>query len=168
LKAAFIDTSAALAVLFGEPDGEGLGRFLNSLDRLFASNLLEAEIRAAFLREGINPRMASPFLSHVRWVLPDRPLTLELDALAGCGVVLRGADLWHVSCALYLAGDLRRLPFVTLDRTQAKAAEAMGFLVYPETMRGNSFGSVGVFKAEESSPRYRVRHRSKKEGSQKR
>ena len=37
-------------------------------------------------------------------MLPDRPLTHECTKALTAGY-LRGADLWHVACALYLAGE---------------------------------------------------------------
>ena len=40
---------------------------------------------------------------------------------------LRGADLWHVATALYVAGEADRLCFVTLDQRQRDAAAALGF-----------------------------------------
>ena len=40
---------------------------------------------------------------------------------------LRGADLWHLASALYLAGNPRNLPFITLDERQEVVARKLGF-----------------------------------------
>lgn len=39
---------------------------------------------------------------------------------------LRGADLWHVSCALYLHNAIGELDFLTLDTTQQDVAAKTG------------------------------------------
>ena len=56
----------------------------------------------------------------------DRPLGPEFGLILGAGY-LRGADLWHLSCALYLAGNPRDLPFITLDERQEVVARKLGF-----------------------------------------
>ena len=40
---------------------------------------------------------------------------------------LRGADAWHLACALYLSPEPRELEFLTLDGRQAAVAVALGF-----------------------------------------
>ncbi len=124
-----MDTSALVAVMFKEPGSGLLHRSLSTLDHLYASNLLEAEIRSAASREGLDPSVVDLALSNIHWVLPDRPLSTELKAVAETGVRLRGADLWHVACALYLAGDTRELHFMTLDQAQAETVKKLGFKV---------------------------------------
>ena len=65
-------------------------------------------------------------LAGLAWVLPDRPLTPEIER--GLRVhYLRGADLWHVAAALFLADDPAAVDVLTLDEDQAAAAEALGF-----------------------------------------
>lgn len=132
MKTAFIDTSALAAILFDEPSSASIQRILGNFDAVCASNLLEAEIRSAAVRESISQREVDLILSRVKWVNPDRPLSREFQSIVLAGVRLRGADLWHVACALYMASDPWVLYFVTLDETQALAAERMGFKVLPE------------------------------------
>jgi hypothetical protein len=91
-----------------------------------SSNLLEAELRSAFARERVAP--ASAFLDWMAWVLPERPLTTELQRVLSAGY-LRGADAWHVACALYMAGDPREVAFLTVDQHQRAVARALGFPV---------------------------------------
>jgi hypothetical protein len=62
----------------------------------------------------------------ITWVLPDRPLGREVTVVLGTGYP-RGADLWHLACALYLAGNQRDLPFITLDARRAAVARKIGF-----------------------------------------
>lgn len=124
MTAAYVDTSCLVAIAFGEPGGKALAHRLGRMDRLFASNLLEAELRAAFVRERVPAD--HPLLGNITWVLPDRPLGRELGVILGAGY-LRGADLWHLACALYLAGNPRDLPFITLDERQEVVARKLGF-----------------------------------------
>ncbi|NNK64591.1 MAG: hypothetical protein HKO98_15440, partial [Gemmatimonadetes bacterium] len=86
----------------------------------------EAEFRAALRREGVEG--AEPFLARLAWLLPDRPLGPEMERVLRARY-LRGADLWHVACALYLAEDPAEVDFVTLDEEQRAAAQAVGFRV---------------------------------------
>lgn len=124
MSIAFVDTSCLVAIAFGEPGGPQLGSRLDSLDRVFASNLLEAELRAALAREGLPTD--HPLLGGITWVIPERPLGREITAVLGGGY-LRGPDLWHLATALYLADSPRELPFLTLDERQAAVARRLGF-----------------------------------------
>lgn len=128
MTAAYVDTSALVAVAFDEPGGRALAARLESFDSRYSSNLLEAELRAVFLREGV--AADSELLTWLDWVLPVRPLSREIGQAQAAGYV-RGADLWHLACALYLAESPRDLAFVTLDARQGEAAAALGFAVEP-------------------------------------
>lgn len=121
---AYVDASCLVAVAFAEPGFEAVVVRLSGFDRLVSSNLLEAEVRAALQREDV-PADGRLF-ERLSWVLPDRPLTLEIQAVLDAGR-LRGADLWHVACALYLSPVPSELAFMTEDRQQAAVAEALGF-----------------------------------------
>jgi predicted nucleic acid-binding protein len=124
VSAAYVDTSCLVAIAFAEPGYKAVASRLDRFDHLFASNLLEAELRAAFRREKIKSDGA--LLGSVSWVFPDRALTAEIEAVLIAGPV-RGADAWHLACALYLSPDPRELTFLTMDRRQARVAEALGF-----------------------------------------
>ena len=132
MKAAFLDTSVMAAILFEEPGSPELFGIVSGLESLYASDLLEAEIRSAAAREGIDPQAVDRALLKLKWIHPDRSLTQELKQAVSTGIFLRGADLWHLACALYLAGDPSSMPFVTLDGAQAQAAARLGFQVLPE------------------------------------
>lgn len=122
--AAYVDTSCLVAIAFGEPGGDELAADLEGFAHLFSSNLLEAELRSAFAREGVEG--GEHLLTWITWVLPDRPLSAELGRVLGAGYA-RGADAWHLATALYLVEEPADLPFFTLDARQAELAGALGF-----------------------------------------
>ncbi|MCE2541310.1 MAG: PIN domain-containing protein [Acidobacteria bacterium] len=124
MSVAYVDTSVLAAIAFEENDGSSLARRLDDFSRLLASNLLEAELRAACARERF--RFSDGLLADVTWVLPDRSLGPELDRVLNAGY-LRGADLWHVACALYATRAPGDIWFVTLDEQQRRVAAALGF-----------------------------------------
>jgi PIN domain len=124
VKVAYVDTSVLAAIAFAEPGHEDLIDRLDVFDLVCSSNLLEAELRAAFQRESVADDGA--IMGRLAWVLPDRPLTSEITIVLGVGRP-RGADLWHLACALYLSPDPRDLAFLTVDRSQAEVASGLGF-----------------------------------------
>ena len=75
---------------------------MTSFDELVASNLLEAEVRASFLRESVE--LDSALFGGLSWIIPDRPLTPEIARVLDAGHV-RGADCWNLATALYHAED---------------------------------------------------------------
>ncbi len=62
----------------------------------------------------------------ISWIIPDRSLAEELKSVAKAGY-LRGADLWHLACACYLAPNPKEIAFLTLDARQREVAERLGF-----------------------------------------
>ena len=126
MSVAYVDTSAVVAISFVERGAAAVARRLDAFSRLVSSNLLEAELRAVFAREG--HRFMPSLVSGIEWVLPDRPLTHEFEKALQVGYV-RGADLWHVATALYLTPDPGDISFVTLDHRQRNVAKALGFRV---------------------------------------
>ncbi len=124
MKAAYVDTSCLVAVAFDERGRRALAKRLRGYDRLVASNLLEAELAATLVREGVGAD-PSGLLAHLDWLFPDRPLTPEYSRVLSAGYV-RGADLWHLACALYLSPDPAQLHFLTLDKRQADLAGKLG------------------------------------------
>ena len=124
---------SGVALAFGEGNVASLRRRLRGFHQLLSSNLLEAEVRAAMVREGVDSAAHSKagkggddLLSWVDWVMPSRPLSVEILAVLTAGYV-RGADLWHLATALYLAQDPAALPFLTLDPRQGEVARVLGF-----------------------------------------
>ncbi|MCA1732534.1 MAG: PIN domain-containing protein [Acidobacteria bacterium] len=128
MRLAYVDTSCLVAIAAKERGSEAVARDLSSFERLFSSNLLEAELRAVLLREKIAEDPA-PLLDAITWVYPDRRLTPELQLILDHGH-LRGADLWHLACALFIAAERPgKLAFFTLDRGQRKLASSLGFQI---------------------------------------
>ncbi len=124
MSVGYVDTSCLVAIAFGERGGRAIGRRLRGFDELVSANLLEAELRAALVREGVAD--ASSVLALVSWILPERTLTKEIDRVLAKGYV-RGPDCWHLATALYLADEPRELSFLTLDQRQRDVAASLGF-----------------------------------------
>ena len=124
MRIAFVDSSCIVAIALGERAGRSVLADLVSFDRLFAAPLLEAELRCALSRESIAEPEVD--LSDLQWILPGRALTAEISRVLRTGYV-RGADCWHLACALYLAPEPGEATFLTLDLTQRKVAKALGF-----------------------------------------
>lgn len=131
MAAAYVETSSLVAIAFDEPGGQEMAEELEGFTRLVSSNLLEAELRATFLREEV--KGGEDLLSRFTWILPDRPLSEEMRQVGRHGY-LKGADLWHLACALFLADEPRNLVFTTFDRRQREVAEELGFAL-PSTTR---------------------------------
>ena len=124
MSVAYVDTSALVSIAFNERGGASLARRLDDFSHLLSSNLLEAEMRAVFVREGIG--FAASLVSGIEWVLPDRSLSPEFMRALEVGY-LRGADLWHVATALYIVREPSDISFVTLDTRQRAVVKALGF-----------------------------------------
>ena len=128
MRAVYVDTSCLVAIAFEEPGWSELAEKLLSYQNLVSSNLLEAELRAAIAREGLANPQDENLLSGVSWILPNRSLASEFRRILAQGYS-KGADLWHLACALFLARDPENLPFATLDERQKQLAENLGFPV---------------------------------------
>lgn len=124
MSVAYVDTSALVSIALGEHDGPPMARRLRGFSRLLASNLLEAELRATCARE--NSTFSEELFANLNWVFPDRSLKPELGVVLAAGY-LRGADLWHVACALYVTRAPGDISFITLDERQRRVATALGF-----------------------------------------
>ncbi len=124
MSVAYVDTSCLVAIAFDEPGSAALASRLAAFEHLIASNLLEAELRSAFLREGVDPDPR--FTEGIAWILPERRLTPEIDRTLAVGQV-RGADLWHLACALYVAESPADIAFASLDERQRQVAALLGF-----------------------------------------
>ncbi len=124
MKLAYVDTSALVAIAFDEPRAREYARKLDEFERLVSSNLLEAELRAVFQRE--NMKFRDEIMSRIDWILPNRPLASEFNEVLRRGY-LRGADLWHVATALFVAPKPGELSFASLDVRQCNVAGELGF-----------------------------------------
>lgn len=125
MKQAYVDTSWLVAIAFAEKGSEEATRLLRSDLQVVSSNLLEAELRSTFLRENVEEG-PERILEGIAWILPDRSLAPELGRIFENGL-LRGADAWHIACALYLDPGASALAFFTRDAAQRRVARALGF-----------------------------------------
>ena len=124
MREAYLDTSLFIELKFqGSP--AATKRLIQKHD-LYSSELLLAEVLAFAKRESIAEELLSDSLKGISWVLPEGSLAAELKHVAGTGYV-RGADLWHLACALYLSPNPADLVFLTLDKRQREAAATLGF-----------------------------------------
>jgi predicted nucleic acid-binding protein len=127
VTAAYLDTSFFVAIVLGEPGAARLRRVLAAHDRVLTSDLLVAETLCAARREGIDIDLLRPAMSALTLVLPARSLEQEMREALEVGR-LRGADLWHVACALFVAGTARsELAFLSRDAAQRTVAKRLGF-----------------------------------------
>lgn len=124
MRLAYVDTSCLVAIAFAEPQGRDIAARLEACDRLFSDNLLEAEMRSALAREDVG-QDEDGLLSWLTWVFPAEPLTDEYRRVPG-HARLRGADLRHLACALYLERHVGPIDFLTLDERQRAAAASLG------------------------------------------
>lgn len=125
MRSAYVDSSWLVALALGGPGAGRLAARLERFDRLLASNLLEAELRSALAREGVSAD-PGPLLAWVSWVHPNRTLGPEFEKILRQGY-LRGADMWHLATALFLAPHAGEMAFLTLDRGQGRVARRLGF-----------------------------------------
>jgi predicted nucleic acid-binding protein len=127
VSAAYLDSSFLVAILLGEPRSRSLQTTLGRFDDFFAGDLLVAEVLATAARERIPLERVAPALESIDLVLPDRSLEAEKREVLERGR-LRGADLWHLACALYVAGEGRdALAFLSRDAPQRDLARRLGF-----------------------------------------
>ena len=126
MSVAYVDASVVVAIEFEERGEDESSERMNGFSTLRSSNLLEAEVRAAFARE--RRRFDPSILARIQWVFPSRPLAAEMATVLQAGY-LRGGDLWHVAAALYVAQHPAEICFLTLDQRQREVAASLGFEV---------------------------------------
>ena len=128
MKRGYVDTSILLAIAFAEADSAALEMRLAAFDQLHASPLLEAELASALQREGLT-NASENLLAALRFLHPQRRLTAEIETTTAAGQ-LRGADLFHVASALFVAPNAE-ITFLSLDAKQREVATRLGFEVEP-------------------------------------
>ena len=127
MAAAYVDSSFLLAIVFGEPQSTTLRRILDRYHDVFSSDLLIAECVSATMREHRDSDALPSALAAIEVVVPPRSLEAEFREAARHGY-LRGGDLWHVACALFVAaGAFSDLAFLSRDTAQRRVAAELGF-----------------------------------------
>ena len=123
---AYVDSSAAVAVVLEEPGWEITARRLASFPVLLSANLLEAEVRSVYARERL--QYDPNAVSSIGWVHPNRSLSTEMAKALEVGGYLKGADLWHIATAMYVDETvIGGIAFITLDNRQRNVAANLGF-----------------------------------------
>ena len=132
MKRAYVDTSALIAVHFGEPSAARVVRSLRAQDQLLSATLVVPEVLSALARERRPLGEADRILRRVSLFSPDGALRMECEEALAVAP-LRGADLWHVASALALSGTRGRkaLVFCSLDAAQREVARSLGFPLTP-------------------------------------
>lgn len=126
-KAAYLDTSAFLKLVFDEPESAALSRYLVAWPRRRSASLLRTEALRAVRRGGggAGVREVRRLLNGIGMVgLDDRILDAagELQPPA-----LRSLDAIHLAAALSISSDLG--VFVTYDERLGEAAAEVGISV---------------------------------------
>ncbi len=125
--ASYVDTTALSAVVFGEePAAESITRKLSGFRYLLSANLLEAEMRVAFVVEG--REFHDDALSNVHWIMPNRRLDAEMGTVLAVAY-LEPVRLWHLATALFFAKLIPSLVFITLDEQQETVANRLGLWI---------------------------------------
>jgi hypothetical protein len=113
-----------VAIALGEAGARGQMSRQETFDLLVSSNLLEAELLSALARERVKIEPQN-LLSRITWVHPTRALTELFQIVLSAGYQ-KGADLWHLACALHAFPE-GNATFLTLDQRQRQAAARLGF-----------------------------------------
>ncbi len=127
MTTAYLDSSFLLSIVLGESRATGLRRILTRFDRLLSSDLIVAECLSAAHREEVDRAAMLTALRSIDLVLPSRSLAKEMGEALDEGY-LRGADLWHVACAMFVAaGERSEIAFLSRDEPQRRIAKKLGF-----------------------------------------
>jgi predicted nucleic acid-binding protein len=124
----FIDTSVLVTILFKESGYKKLNSLIEQATEILACNLLEAELLSVMAREKRPLADALEAIKHISLFMPDRSLADEYKKIFNM-TFCRGADAYHLACALFLDPQATELIFLTQDNKQQKSAEKVGFKI---------------------------------------
>lgn len=122
----YIDSSVLLGMLFDDQETEFLKKMPAA--QTVSSHLLEAEVLSACFRDNIETHKAVSLLNEIDLITLDRSLVGEYNLIFQSGY-LKGADAFHLACALFLDPTCKNLTFVTADKPQAIIAKKLGFKI---------------------------------------
>lgn len=129
MQALYIDSSALMALLFKQSDHINIKKIMINANELISSNLIIAECFSACTREKFDKILCWEFLQEISMVIPESKLQLELEKVFHCGY-LRGANAYHLACALYLDNNTQELGFLSRDQNQCLVAQQLGFKIF--------------------------------------
>lgn len=126
----YLDTSAWIAWKFAQKGQEIFKKVSVGRDTIISSPLLVAEYFSFLKRiDGLEKARFQTELSFIRFVYPADPL-FEHYARYDHGTFLKGADLYHLTTAIWFAdGFAKELGFLSCDTSQRLAAKSVGFRV---------------------------------------
>ena len=121
----YVESSAAVKLLFREDETDALGNFLNGLSAdpqvsLLSSTILETELRRAAVRASVAQPSVTAILDRLDIFDLDRSVFTSAGTLPG--KQLRSLDALHIAAALRVDADV----MVSYDARQIAAAEAAG------------------------------------------
>jgi predicted nucleic acid-binding protein len=122
----YVDSSVIVAILFEEVSAKKYRAYLNRNKSNYSASLLEAEVYSAACREKVSFDKAQEILRHISLVFPNASLEKEYQKIFSTGYC-RGADAYHLACALYLDSSRKELKILTADQPQANVAKTLGF-----------------------------------------
>ncbi len=128
MKFFYIDTSVLVSLMLKQGPYKVLKNQLESADDVISSQLIESELMSVCRREEVDLEIAFEYLNKVSLIIPDRSLRQEITKILKHGYC-RGADLFHLSCALYIDPEAKELQFLTSDDKQKTLAKKTGFKV---------------------------------------
>ncbi|PWU18116.1 MAG: hypothetical protein C5B49_07695 [Bdellovibrio sp.] len=126
MKVAYIDSSVVVGLMFSEIETQSLEKRLMKFDELISSNLLEAEVMSAAVREGVPLEHAVKLIKSVSLYYASSDLIEELRRVFKIDYI-RGADAYHLACALALDPTAEELYFSSTDKKQMAIASSLGF-----------------------------------------
>jgi len=128
MRVVYLDTSVLVSIFFeeGARDNAVFLKLLNKAEEVISSALLEAEFLSVLHREKANRDEGLKLLKQVSLLNPDRSLQPELRRVFSMAY-LRGADAFHLACALYLDPSAGEISFLSADDHQNSAAKKLKF-----------------------------------------
>jgi len=127
MKVNYIDSSVLVAILLNEPSSEMARLTLAKESIIQSSSLIESEIISVCKREKVEFQLADSLLDSIDIVSPPSSIRPYIKDIIEYGYV-RGADLQHLACALYLCGNTPKyITFWSFDVNQSRVAKKVGF-----------------------------------------
>jgi predicted nucleic acid-binding protein len=137
----YLESSAVLAWLLGEPQSRDIQTLIDSAPVVFSSPLTSAEVRRALARAAHDGHLSTADDRRLRALLQDAEtgwasVEIDDDTWRRAGdpfpaEPLRTLDALHVAAALRIAAAAPDLRVMTFDRRVAAAARGLGVAVEP-------------------------------------
>ena len=124
MRIAYIDTSCLVAIAFGEAGATKVASRLERMDRLFGPICSRQSCGRRLLAK--SSRLTGRTTLEYHRVYPNRPLSGEFERVMVEGYV-KGADLWHLACALFLAPEPKDSRSSRSTKRQEEVARRLGF-----------------------------------------